>query len=99
MEENCNSLKYLVVYEGNKIVAKDYESLINVFIEIDEMLTFDEKKDIFLGYIKLILALNSEKSLDLDEESNTKLFNIDDVDSTIDILNELRIAKIFKVYS
>lgn len=99
MEENCNSLRYLVVYEGNKIVAKDYESLIDVFIDVDEILTFDEKKDIFLGYIKLILTLNSEKSLDLDEESNTKIFNIDDVDSTIEILNELRIAKIFKVYS
>ena len=99
---------YLVRYDNIVFKANTYEEFLNVFYEGNYKDPIEKKESFLIGLIKMVSVINNFKLLIYDDnykkikketESTKKNFILykKNINSIINILNKLNIARVFKV--
>lgn len=99
---------YLVRYDNIVFKANTYEEFLNVFYEGNYMDPIEKKENFLIGLIKMVAVINNfniliyndnYKKIKKETENNKKNFILykKNINSIINILNKLDIARVFKV--
>ncbi|MEG1003486.1 MAG: hypothetical protein RSD13_01360 [Clostridium sp.] len=92
-----NRDKYLIKYQGDKMLVKSYDEFLSVFVDDYYIEDINEKEEVLNGIIQIVaIVKNTEFSENI---AKKHLVCIEDIEKVITVINELNIATVLKVCS